>query len=145
MLEHKNGWHRRTAARLLFERLQMDSKNLIVDLLRQNVLASAHAEARIRMMYLLANAGMLKDSEVVSLLQSDHPYIRIHALRMAESRMNHELSEHILSMVSDMDTRVGFQLALTLGECKLDSSDAIAALAESKGSAGSPCPAHAGG
>ncbi len=134
MLSHPNGWHRRTASRLLVEgRYSEPEAKAVVRLIRDAGLKSREPEARIRAMYLLADLDAVRDDELVSLLKDEHPQVRIHAVKQAESQLNRELEETIISMAKDPDVRVRFQIALSMGEFDSGISQAIADLALSDG------------
>lgn len=134
MLSHPNGWHRRTASRLLFEQGSMEKQaDSVAELIRATGLSSGNPETRIRSMYLLADLDQVRDDELVSSLADDHPQVRIHALRLAESRLNRELEKQIITMTKDSDIRVRFQVSLTLGEFESGIGEALAELAASDG------------
>jgi hypothetical protein len=79
MLEHANGWHRATAARLLLERWSAEAAVL----LRAKGLGAKIPEARIRAMYLLAEFGELPQESLWHLLDDAAPYVRLHAAALS--------------------------------------------------------------
>ncbi len=117
MLAHGNGWHRSTAARLLAESFDQPAAESICNDLRELALRSPVPESRIRAMYLLRDLGAVDESELLAALADAHPYVRVHALRIAESQLTDRLEQQIVSMTADEDARVRFQVALSLGEC----------------------------
>ncbi len=132
MLTHPNGWHRRTAARLLGER----RPDVAVPLLRTASVESDNPETRIRSMYLLADFHQLDPEILVKLLDDPHSYVRVHALRVAERYIDRQVvRQRVLAMVNDEDVRVRLQVALTLGNLNDDGAAvAIAGIAARDGS-----------
>ena len=134
MISHTNGWHRRTASRLLLERKYSTQENqYVVDRLRTRGLSSVRPETRIRSMYLLAAWNKVQSEDLIALLADPVPHVRIHALRQSERQLDSELTEKIIAMTDDEDLRVRFQVALSLGELATETGTAIARLAASDG------------
>jgi len=118
MLGHDNGWHRETAARLIVWQSRTSPK--IAEQYGQELsraTPSLSPLGRIRSLYCLHTIGKLTEPTLVRQLQDDHPQVRRHALKVAESA-NH-VGEATLSqlrrMVDDPDIVVRYQLALCLG------------------------------
>lgn len=118
MLGHNNGWHRETAARLIVWQSRTPAK--IAEQYGQELsraTPSLSPLGRIRSLYCLHTIGKLTEPTLVRQLQDDHPQVRRHALKVAESA-NH-VGEATLSqlrrMVDDPDIAVRYQLALCLG------------------------------
>jgi putative membrane-bound dehydrogenase-like protein len=114
-LSHPNGWHRDTAARLLYERQDRSAVPLLEAVLRNTPgpLAGQHALAA------LSGLDALPEEAVLSALSSPHPRLRERALRSAESLLakglvSAPLERRLAALVDDPDVRVRFQLALTL-------------------------------
>ncbi|RIK78655.1 MAG: cytochrome C, partial [Planctomycetota bacterium] len=133
MLAHPNGWHRTTAARLLYERNDPGS----VAALKQLATSSAPAEGRLLALYLLADLGALEPPLVVQAMTDGSSEIRRHAVRLAEEMLVNDdgagevrssLERAIVSAAADEELVVRFQAALALGECR--SAEAAAALTE---------------
>jgi putative membrane-bound dehydrogenase-like protein len=83
-LNHSNGWHRETAARLLLERGPSDE-------IRQALRTTAHSPTalgpgRLRAAGLLFEFGALDDDTTVTLLNDADPEVRRAALVLAEER-----------------------------------------------------------
>lgn len=109
-----NIWWRRTAQRLLVERRSGGS----VALLRAVVEKSPSPEARLHALWALEGMGRL-DADLISLaLDDEEPGIRENAILLAEPRLRDapSLTARLLSLASDRDPRVRFQLLATLGE-----------------------------
>jgi putative membrane-bound dehydrogenase-like protein len=131
MLGHSNGWHRSTAARLLFERWPESS----ADLLKTRGLSSMSPIVRIRAMYLLADFSELDVDYLATLLDDESPHVRVHSVRIAERFLSESvIVDRLCEMVGDADVRVRFQVAMSLGELDGDAAaDAIARLAVTDG------------
>ncbi|MBC7365576.1 MAG: dehydrogenase, partial [Undibacterium sp.] len=114
-LAHANGWHRDTAARLLYERQDTAAVPLLVQLFRdaKSPLAAHHA------LGVLDGLGALAEEPVLLALASPDARLREHAILYAEKLIaraapSAALVEKLSSLVTDTDARVRFQLAFTL-------------------------------
>ena len=112
-LGHRNGWHRDTAARLLFER---GDKGAITPLTKLAATCPL-PEGRMHAMYALAGLGGLSAEVVLPRLADENPRVREHALKLSESLAaeSPEIRQRIATLVDDSDMRVRYQLAFTLG------------------------------
>jgi putative heme-binding domain-containing protein len=134
-LEHPNGWHRDTAARLLYER--QDKR--IVPSLQKLARQGASVTGRIHALYTLTGLHALTGTNVVNVILSDpSPEVRKHAILLSEQLVGKDLTQDtflstaLRRQVADDDATVRFQLALTLGEMKTAGTVvALAKLAES--------------
>ncbi|HEX8521121.1 MAG TPA: PVC-type heme-binding CxxCH protein, partial [Tepidisphaeraceae bacterium] len=129
MLEHPNGWHRETAARLLFERQDQSA----VPLLTGSVQHSQSPLARMHALYALDGLSALTESHVVQALADPDSTVRVHAIKLAERfvqdrKISAQLSSHLLALADDPEIAVRYQLAFTLGQ--IDAADRIEALAK---------------
>ena len=113
LLDHPNGWHRRTASRLLYERQDQLAIPLLVALSH----AASHPEGRIQALYALAGMNALRGDVVVASLADPHPRVREHAIRLSEGLLTSSprVVDALLEMTGDADDRVRIQLAWTLG------------------------------
>src|SRR5690606_25593750 len=113
-LEHANGWHRDTAARLLYQR---QDKAAIAPLEKLAV-GSKRPEGRLHALYALQGLGGLSEGAVVRALDDEHPRVREHAVRLAEGLIpkSRGVRQKLVQMTDDPDLRVRYQLAFTLGE-----------------------------
>lgn len=109
-LEHRNGWWRDTAGRLLFERNDPGSLSLLKDLLREG----KPAEARLHALHLLGSMGALDEGDLHAALSDRSPRLREHGLRYIGDGLK-GLEDKLASMTSDHEIRVRFQAALALG------------------------------
>ncbi|MBP88602.1 MAG: cytochrome C [Planctomycetaceae bacterium] len=113
LLEHRNGWHRDTAARLLYERQDRRA----VAALKELAANSDRPVGRVHAMHALDGLGQLTPEGVLPRLVDTHPEVRIHALKLSESIVNEApaLRAELYSMVNDPEQRVRYQLAFSLG------------------------------
>src|SRR5262245_10834845 len=79
-LEHPNGWHRDTAARLLYERNDRGATLALVKLLTE----SKSSVGRLHAMYALMGLGALSERLVLQALSDDDGVVREHAVRLSE-------------------------------------------------------------
>ncbi len=110
LLEHPNGWHRRTAHRLLVERQDRSVISRLAELAR----AGASPTARLHALWVLEGLDSLDASVVEDALSAPHPAVRENALRLAEAFLP-RLAERIVAATQDEAPRVAFQAALTAG------------------------------
>ena len=128
MLDHPNGWHRNTAARLLYER----QDTAAVEPLRLLVSHGQTGHGRMHSLYVLAGLGALKRSDLVKATVDASPLVRMHAIRLAEQFLsrhsarfvgstadNLPLMQNLLRLADDLDLNVRYQLAWTLGEVEI--------------------------
>jgi putative membrane-bound dehydrogenase-like protein len=132
LLEHRNGWHRDTAARLLHER----GDAAVRPVLERLAASSALPEARAAALEVLRGLGSLSAETSIRALGDEHPRVRERAVLLAEglARGSADVRARLLALAPDDDARVRLQLAFTLGE--LDGPeriDALAALARMDG------------
>ncbi|MBI3839068.1 MAG: HEAT repeat domain-containing protein [Planctomycetia bacterium] len=115
-LENRNGWHRDTAARLLFERHDPAA----IPLLEKLAAESTFPQARMHAMYALAGLRALSPAVVLARLNDEQPRVREHAVRLSEGLANDsaETRSALYALADDPDVRVRYQLAFTLGEVK---------------------------
>jgi putative membrane-bound dehydrogenase-like protein len=113
LLEHPNGWHRDTAARLLYQR-QDQSAALP---LRTLAASSSSPLGRTHALYALAGLRALTPGDVLAALSDPDPRLREHALLLAEhfGADDRRIQERMQEMVSDHDPLVRYQLAFSLG------------------------------
>lgn len=129
-LEHPNGWHRDTAARLLYERQDKSAVPLLVRLMER----SASPFGRLHAMYALDGLGALREAQVLRGLDDNDPAIRAHAIRLAEkfkSAPSPKVWARLRQLRNDPDVTVRYQLAFTLGEFDLPGKiEGLVAIAE---------------
>ncbi|QDU30364.1 Cytochrome c [Anatilimnocola aggregata] len=123
-LDHANGWHRETAARLLTERADAAA----IKPLEKLAQAATRPEGQIRALYLLDTFGALTDELLLPALRAEHPRVREQAVRLSASiaAKSPALRQQLVRMTADADDRVRFQLAIALGN--LASEERVPAL-----------------
>ena len=132
LLDHRNGWHRDTASRLLYQRQDSSA----VDGLRRLAHEGLTAEGRMTALYSLQGLKSLQEADVLAALNDRAGMVRVHALRMAETlaEPSPALLAKICTMTADADKHVKYQLAYSLGEFSgRDSHSALATLVASNG------------
>ncbi|HWF18496.1 MAG TPA: PVC-type heme-binding CxxCH protein, partial [Verrucomicrobiae bacterium] len=128
-LESPNGWTRDTAARLIYERQDKSAAPLLAKLAAE----SKFPLARIHALHALDGLGELQKEHVLKAVGDSEPWVRIHAVKLAENfpeaySSGDALINKLLQMPGDPSNLVRYQLAFTLGEL-LDGRN-IKALAE---------------
>ncbi len=128
-LEHKNGWHRDTAARLLFERQDKAAIPQLEKMLRQ----SSSPLGRLQALHALDGLGGLTAVHLLAGLNDADPTVRAHAIKRSEPLIaagDTALWSKVCQLSDDPDIHVRYQLAFTLGEFnrpgKIESLGAIA-------------------
>ncbi|WP_171184525.1 PVC-type heme-binding CxxCH protein [Alienimonas chondri] len=113
LLAHDNGWHRETAARLLYERQNPRAFGPLRTLLE----TSDRPLGRLHALAVIDGLGLLDEAAVLAGLRDEHPRVRTFALRLAERfPRSTPVREELTRLVDDPDPLVRFQLAFTIGE-----------------------------
>lgn len=116
-LEHPNGWHRDTAARLLYQRRDPRASSPLKNLLRR----SKSPLARMHALYALKGLDSLQETDLLAALKDADSSVREHAIKLAERwapKPSDELWNLLLARANDSSIEVRYQLALTLGDFK---------------------------
>jgi putative membrane-bound dehydrogenase-like protein len=118
-LAQGSGWHRDTAARLLYERKDPAAPPLLRGTLTQSRLA----QGRVMALHGLLGAGALTEDDVLKAMRDPDARVREHAVLTCETLFkNGDASEAILgqlrALIEDPSPRVRLQLAFTLGELR---------------------------
>jgi len=113
-LGSSNGWHRDTAARLLYERQDKTAIEPLKVLARSCELP----EGRMHALYALDGLDARASETLAAALQDAHPRVRQHAVRLAESLVSKDaaLQTELFALAADDDPLVRYQLAFSLGE-----------------------------
>jgi putative membrane-bound dehydrogenase-like protein len=114
LLDHANGWHRETAARLVYER----NDPAVAGQLMELATTANLPEGRIRALYALDLLHALNPVVVLRALDDSHPQVRRHAIRLAErEQMTRDaaIRAKLPLMAEDADPVVRYQLAFSLG------------------------------
>ena len=116
LLDHTNGWHRDTAARLIYTRQDLAA----VSALRKLVQEGKTSEGRFLALYGLQGLDALDENSVLKGLQDSAPIVRWHALRVAESICNQApgVLHQMNAMADDTDIRIRYQLAFSIGNAQ---------------------------
>jgi len=129
LLDHPNGWHRDTAARLLYQRQDPSAIPAL-----QSLAVSGSDLGQMHALYALSGLGALSESLVTHALRSGHPQLQRHALRLAET-FAAAPSENLVAALRNLaasrslnadSLAVDFQLAWTLGRLRPTERDTIA-------------------
>jgi putative membrane-bound dehydrogenase-like protein len=128
-LAHADGWHRDTAARLLYERRDPETPSLLTNMVNR----SRIPQARLQALRLLDGLGALTEPVVLQGLRDADDRVREHAIALSERLIEHrKLSDAawngLAALTGDPSVRVRYQLAFTLGE--FERQGRLAALAD---------------
>jgi putative membrane-bound dehydrogenase-like protein len=121
-LEHRNGWHRDSACRLLFQRQDKSAIAPLGRLVRESKLP----EARLHALAALRGLNAITPEVVLAALADPHLHVRSHAIRLAElvAGKSDEVLVSICRLAeSDTEPRVRYQAAFSLGEVPQDESN----------------------
>jgi len=145
-LRSDNGWRRDTAQRLLVERQERAAIPALEKLVRE----ASSPLARLHALYTLDGLRALAPSILLGALKNEDAAVREHAVRLSERSLSTnvvpplprggerrgegersaEVADAVLSLATDSNPRVRFQVALSLGEsdgdAKLDALTKIA-------------------
>ncbi len=126
-LAHKNGWHRDTASRLLFERQDRSAVRLLENLINKSAMvqrfglveAKEERLGRLHALYALDSLGVLRTDHLLTALDDKEAAVREHAVKLSErfkTSADNRLWSRLRQMRNDPDPLVRYQLAFTLGE-----------------------------
>jgi putative membrane-bound dehydrogenase-like protein len=124
VLANKNGWHRDTASRMLYERLMVHGNDALINETAKKLIAfigaTPMAQARLHAYGLLVACGAGQGA-LITALDDPHPRVREWAIQWVEDRIAAEpaIQERLVKLAGDSDPRVRFQLALSLGKSTL--------------------------
>jgi putative membrane-bound dehydrogenase-like protein len=118
-LEHPNGWHRDTAARILYQRNDRAAAPMLARLL----IKSTSSVGRLHALYSLKGLGALDEPLLRKALSDADGVVREHAIRLSEDFLQNgvpsrELWKKLSASASDPVMGVRYQLAFTLGEIR---------------------------
>ena len=116
LLEHPNGWHRDTAARLLFQRQANRAVPALIGLLK-----SSPPRGRLHALHALNSQGSLNLRTVTELLRDEDAAVRQHAVRLAERFLTGDSApstvvKAVEERATDRDPGVLLQLAFTMAQ-----------------------------
>ncbi|MFM7118401.1 MAG: PVC-type heme-binding CxxCH protein, partial [Planctomycetota bacterium] len=110
MLGHSNGWHRRTAARLLRERDDPAARETVERWLRE----PQPPQGRLLGLYLLRDWGRLSDELLLRVLDDSDFNLQVHGLRLAKGRNSEPWQRMRRRLLSGVDQRVRVSAAFSL-------------------------------
>jgi len=131
-LKHEHAWQRETAARLIYERQDKSAVEPLVRLVRSELSPTSKVAA------LSAISGL--DGLSVELLSKalDDPSDRVreYAVLLSEGflKVDDTLRQKVIALAEDVDARLRFQVALSLGGGSLDDAKALAGICLRDGS-----------
>jgi putative membrane-bound dehydrogenase-like protein len=112
LLESADGWHRDTAARLLYQRQDRTAVGPLKKLAAESVVPLG----RVTALYALDGLHALEPALVVRALNDPDARVREHAVRLAEQfESAPEIRGKLGALTDDPDARVRYQLAFSLG------------------------------
>jgi putative membrane-bound dehydrogenase-like protein len=113
-LGHRNGWHRDTAARLLWQRQDRTAIKLLEKLAETATLP----KGRMHALYALQGHKALTPAIILRALADPHPRVREHAIILAETvaPASAPVRAKLYELTDEADARVRYQLAFSLGE-----------------------------
>ncbi|MBX6315350.1 MAG: HEAT repeat domain-containing protein, partial [Isosphaeraceae bacterium] len=114
-LDSPNGWQRDTAQRLLLHRADRSA----VPLLRRLLGARQRPKTRVQALWTLEELGGLEVKDILALLDAAEPEVRRNALQAGREVFKAAPGsslDRLVALVDDPDSKVRFQLALTLGD-----------------------------
>ncbi len=133
MLDHPNGWHRDTAARLLSQQLSQRRDAQAIGKLHELARDAQQMEGRVTALYTLAVLQELTSDDLLVALANHDSRLRSQAVRLSEPLLAESapLREKLYSLTADENLRVRYQLAFSLGYCSgPQRGQALAALAK---------------
>ena len=114
-----NGWHRDTAARLLYEKQDPVAARLLTNMVQNSRLGLA----RLHALRALDGLGALTEKLVRQALRDPDERVRVHGVLLSErflqeGTVSGALWNQLRALAADPSLRVRYQLALTLGEIR---------------------------
>ncbi len=118
-LENPNGWHRDTAARLLFQRQDQTA----VALLEKLAAESKSPLGRLHALHSLEGLASLTEADVIIGMNDLDADVREHSIKLSEALLREPAASQMLwvqysALAHDSSINVRFQMALTLGEAR---------------------------
>jgi len=113
-LSHVHGWYRDTALRLLQERKDPRSISLLRGVLNEGRVP----QGRLLALYGLSGFGALTEEDLARASQDVNPWIRKHAIALAEPFLSQSplLRRQLIALTQDANPHVRMQVAFSLGE-----------------------------
>jgi hypothetical protein len=123
-LSSTNGWYRKNARRILSHQKNQDLAEDLRSLIQESDTIGA-----VQALYVLKSMNALRDEDILRLLKIRNEFVRIYALRIAETRAdNPEIAKAIIEMANIYGSdQLRFQAVLTTGQLNSDTAAAIIA------------------
>lgn len=117
LLEHPNGWHLDTAARLIYERQDKSA----IPLLEKMTKESPSPLGRLHAVYALDGLQALQEKHSLQAMSDSEPALRVHGILLSEKFFKANLPSpevwvKLKSLADDPAITVRYQLAFTLGQ-----------------------------
>jgi putative membrane-bound dehydrogenase-like protein len=137
-LGHANGWHRDTAARLLYQRQDAAAvpalEGLVAEWVRSPANRTPTPLARVHGLYGLAGMNRLEERHVRSALMATNAVVRVHGLRLAENFLGNPSAGLMDTLASvawpkpliSGSVAADFQMAWTLGRVRPPEKEKLA-------------------
>jgi putative membrane-bound dehydrogenase-like protein len=118
-LEHPNGWHRDTAARLLYQRNDRSAAPMLAKLAKESKIA----HARLHALYGLRGLDALTEQLIERALSDSDGIVREHAVKLSEGFLRDgvpspQLWQKLRERAGDPIIGVRYQLAFTMGQLR---------------------------
>jgi putative membrane-bound dehydrogenase-like protein len=125
LLDHRNGWHRDTASRLIYQRQERDA----IKPLRELVASASLPVGRMTALHSLAGLEALDEATLLGALEDADPRVRVQAVRLGEQFAGRSpaIAAVIAAMAEDSELRVRYQVAFSLGAFRGTSAKAALA------------------
>lgn len=114
LLAHPNGWHRDTAARLLYERQDKAAVPQLANLLKE----SKSPLGRMHAIFALKGLGALSREHLNLVLSDSSDTVRLHGIRLSEPRWWGKIPSSPFQVKRDDSKALLYQLAFSLGELR---------------------------
>lgn len=125
-LSHPNGWHRDTAARLIYEKQDNSAVRLLEALLGSHGAKPQAADertaalGRVYALYALEGLSALTPEHLLTAMDDANEHVRVHAIKLSERFLAGKdapaaLVKKLGDMIADPSMIVRYQLAFTLG------------------------------
>ena len=109
-LADSNGWHRDTAARLLYQRQDTNAVPGLLALVR----SATNGIGRLQALEALAGFGPVEAATLARCIEDEDPAVRRHALRLSARRTDGGLTGAMAARAQDPDPEVRLELALAV-------------------------------
>ena len=122
-LEHPNGWHRQTAARLLYERQDATA----VPVLEKLADESESPLGRMHALWSLGGLNALTEKTVLRRLKDKEPEVRENAARLADAfaQKSVPVRQALFGLTKDLNIRIRYQAVLSIASIRTEDVDTV--------------------